>query len=95
MLLFISELFQPLSFILADNSGTLSRGVIAFILQIFLKSLTACEQLAALPPTPTKNILVGVEKNNYISYRSEILCSFDFWHFQGDLSTPRCRGATI
>ena len=48
---------HPSSLVLAVNSATLSVGVYASIPTIFLKSFTAWEQFAALPPTPRKNIL--------------------------------------
>jgi len=48
---------HPSSLVLAVISAILSRGVYESISAIFLKSFTACEQLAALPPTPIKNIL--------------------------------------
>ena len=35
------------------------------------------------------NYFFGTESFFDIPYRSEILCTFDFWHFQGDLGTVR------
>ena len=46
---------QPSSLVLAVNSETLSVAEYDSIPTIFLKSLTACEQFPALPPTPKKN----------------------------------------
>src|SRR5438309_268612 len=47
-----SDESQPSSLIRAVNSETLSTGVYASRPAIFRKSFTACEALAALPPTP-------------------------------------------
>ena len=52
-----NEVFHPSSFILAENSETLSVGVYASISHIFLKSFTAWDAFPALPPTPKKKIL--------------------------------------
>ena len=46
---------QPSSLVRAVSSDTLSVGVYASKPASLRKSLTACEQLPALPPTPRKN----------------------------------------
>src|SRR5271165_293972 len=52
-----NTLAHPSSFVRAVSSETLSVGAYASIPVIFLKSLTAWDAFAALPPTPSRNSL--------------------------------------